>query len=530
MHWSGPILHKPTRSRWARTLPVTVTLIVAACGGHGSGSTDEGAGQTAEGGAGTNAGGEAATGSHSGGGHARTGSAAGTEAIDTGGRTDGDRGGAGGNDTGGSGSAGRATGGSVTSGGSSVGGSVGAAGTDTGGGAGTLPLPNRCDPLPEPRANEPSRVVSSASALKAAVEGEAAEGETIFIADGTYLVEPMAVTVPHLTIRSESGHRENVTLDLAYTANDFDNGSIFNVWASGITVAHLTLTHAYNHAVHVTGTDAGDTTDTVLYDLHLLDNREQQVKLNADSSGQYGPRRGRLACSLVELTADGRDHVADFGGYTSCYTGGIDGHVAFDWVVEDNVFRGIYCEGREVDIAEHAVHFWSTSGENLVQSNVIIDCSRGVGLGMGDSTQADTVVRNNLLFASTGFAGFDTGIELEGVSNVTVVHNTMAGPMAIGINQRRETDTGQVANNILTGTSRAVMGSSGCDVSSNHTLADTAVFSSLDPDSPDFLRLAPSRSAAVVDAGLDLRAVCPEDIDGDARDTEPDVGADELVP
>jgi hypothetical protein len=527
MPWNGLIRDRRTRLRWTRAFPMTAALIVAACGNHGSGSTDGDAGQTAEGGAGTTAGGGAATGNHSGGGHARTGGAAGTEASDTGGRTEGDRGGAGGNDTGGSGSAGRATGGSAASG---VGGSVGAAGTDTGGSAGTLPLPNRCEALPQPRANEPSRVVSSAAELKAAVEGEAAEGETVFIADGTYLVEPMAVTVPHLTIRSESGRRENVTLDLDYTPNDLDNGSIFNVWASGVTLADLTLTHAYNHAVHVTGTDAGDTTDTVLYDLYLLDNREQQVKLNADSSGQYGPRRGRLACSLVELTADGRSYVADYGGYTSCYTGGIDGHVAFDWVVENNVFRGIYCEGREVDIAEHAVHFWSTSGENLVQSNVIIDCSRGVGLGMGDSTQADTVVRNNLLFASTGFTGFDTGIELEGVSNVTVVHNTMAGPMAIGINQRRESDTGQVANNILTGTSRAVMGSSGCDVASNHTLADTAIFSSLDPDSPDFLRLAPSRSAAVVDAGLDLRAVCPEDIDGDARDTEPDLGADELVP
>ena len=87
----------------------------------------------------------------------------------------------------------------------------------------------------------------------------------------------------------------------------------------------------------------------------------------------------------------------------------------------------------------------------------------------------------------------------------------------------------QLANNILSGTSQAVMGDSGCDVSSNHTLTDTAIFASLDPNSPDFLRLAPQASAPVVDAGLDLRAICPEDIDGDLRDTEPDLGADELT-
>ena len=33
-----------------------------------------------------------------------------------------------------------------------------------------------------------------------------------------------------------------------------------------------------------------------------------------------------------------------------------------------------------------------------------------------------------------------------------------------------------------------------------------------------------------VDTGLDLRATCPQDIDGDERDAQPDLGADELVP
>jgi hypothetical protein len=474
------------RRTW--TFPLSLAVSLAGCDGRGSESTSGSAGQTA--------GGEGALASA-------------------------------GDGTGGTASGhGRETGGSTLSAG---GGGTESATSDTPGSAGLGPLSSRCEPLPAPGGGDPSRVASSASELKAAVEGEAAEGETIFIADGTYLVEPMAVTVPGLTIRSESGRREAVTLDLDYTPNALDNGTIFNVWASGITIAHLTLTHAYNHAVHVTGTDAGDTTDTVLYDLHVVDNREQQVKLNADSSGQRAPRRGRLACSLLELTASGRANVADYGGWSSCYTGGVDGHVAFEWVIENNVFRGIYCDGREIDVAEHAVHFWSTSGENVIQNNVIIDCSRGIGLGMGDAIQPNSVVRNNLLFASPAFTGFDTGIELEGVSRVTVIHNTMAGPMSIGVHQRRGSDTGQVANNILSGTSQAVMGDSGCDVSSNHTLTDTAIFASLDPDSPDFLRLAPQASAPVVDAGLDLRAICPEDIDGDLRDAEPDLGADELT-
>jgi hypothetical protein len=237
-----------------------------------------------------------------------------------------------------------------------------------------------------------------------------------------------------------------------------------------------------------------------------------------------------VACSLIELTAAGRQNVADYDEWMSCYTGGIDGHSAFEWVVENNLFRGIYCEGRQIDIAEHAVHFWSTCGDNLVQNNIVIDCSRGVGLGMGGESQPNTVVRNNLIFATSGFSGFDTGVELEGVSNVTVVHNTMAGPIAIGVNQRQGADTGQVMNNILVGTNQVVMGSSACDVSNNHTLDDPGIFASLDPSSPSFLRLASAAPAAVVDAGLDLRSVCSHDIDGDERDALPDIGADELVP
>lgn len=404
------------------------------------------------------------------------------------------------------------------------------AGGASAGSGGTLPVAEDCAPLPPPEPSAATRSVASAEELRAAVEGDAEPGETIFIEDGTYLVVPMAVGVPNITIRSASSDRDSVTLDLDYTPNSFDNGTIFNVWASGVTIADLTLVRAYNHGVHVSGTETGDTTDTLLYNLHIQDSREQQIKLNADGSTAYGPRRGRIACSLLELTESGRAEVADYGGYSSCYTGGVDGHVAFDWVVENNVISGLYCEGREVDIAEHGVHFWSTSWNILVQNNVILDCSRGVGLGMGNSTQPDSVVRNNLIFASAGFAGFDTGIELEGVSNVRVIHNTVAGAVLIGLNQRRESDTGQIANNIFMGSARDLMGSSGCEASSNTTATDLSLFASTDPSSPEFLRLAEPGSPEVVDAGLDLRDLCPDDIDGLSRDDHPDIGADELGP
>jgi len=102
-----------------------------------------------------------------------------------------------------------------------------------------------------------------------------------------------------------------------------------------------------------------------------------------------------------------------------------------------NRFEDIYCAGE--GLAEHAVHFWKRSRGTLVENNIIVDCARGMGFGMGDTDTGsriyadapngsdfghiDGIIRNNVIYADIDY--FDTGIEIIQARQPVVVHNTV---------------------------------------------------------------------------------------------------------
>jgi hypothetical protein len=121
-----------------------------------------------------------------------------------------------------------------------------------------------------------------------------------------------------------------------------------------------------------------------------------------------------------------------------CYTGGIDVHSGRGWRVRDSVFEGIYCEDGE--LAEHAIHFWKGARGTLVENNVIRNCARAIGFGLGDSGESraypddpypalgfighyDGVIRGNAVLAD--IPQYDTGIELAQARGARVLHNTL---------------------------------------------------------------------------------------------------------
>ncbi|MBN1812605.1 MAG: right-handed parallel beta-helix repeat-containing protein [Anaerolineae bacterium] len=397
-----------------------------------------------------------------------------------------------------------------------------------------------CPPLAGPT----GRVVpvSSVAALVSAVNGALA-GDTISIADGVYNLNGayLRIDTPNVTLRSASRNREAVVLD-----GNYDTTEIIQIVASNVTIADLTLREAYYHPIHVMSTSSGDVENTLIYNVHIVDPGEQAIKINpyTAENALYFPDDGEIACSHIELTDAGRPHIRN-----DCYTGGIDGHQARDWVIRDNVIEGFWCP---TGLSEHGVHMWVSCRDTRVERNVFHDNARGIGFGMLENssnrrTYSDDpcpsagggyvdhyggIVRNNFVFAGDGglFSsqyGFDCGVCLWQACGARVLHNTVVSTQApfSSIEWRFSNTDVDIVNNLVSHNLRDRGGSA--TLEGNLINAPLSWF--VDGAGGD-LHLASAATSAIdqVAAPFDVSV----DIDGDSRPIGPasDVGADEYRP
>lgn len=390
-----------------------------------------------------------------------------------------------------------------------------------------------CGPLPPPDlADSIIHVTPERAASLPSIIAKAPSGSTIFLADGTYVIGTriLMFQAPHVTLRSASGNRAAVILD-----GQYDTATIVQIRAPHISIADLTITRTRHHPIQVMGN--GD--DALLYNLHLVDASQQLLKINPYGDPRQDNDFGTVACSLFELTEKGRGHVETLGGKNPCYTGGIDAHGAWGWHVRDNVFKNIYCTNGY--LAEHAVHFWRTSRDTVVERNTILNCARGIGFGLGshgvhrqypDNPVADGrgnighiggVIRNNMIFGNIGDL-FDTGIGLEQAVRASVYHNTVisTGGTFSSIDTRFRNSFPTVANNLVR-PRMTIRNGARLKGRGNVEVRSLTMF--VDPSHGN-LHLAGSASE-VIDKGVQLSDPVVDDIDGEPRDGKPDVGADE---
>jgi hypothetical protein len=365
------------------------------------------------------------------------------------------------------------------------------------------------------------------------IVARAKPGTTIFLDDGTYRIgrNSLAVRKEGITLRSRSGNRDAVILD----GRGYETHTMISIQASLVTVADLTIREVYHHAVHVSG--GGH--HARLYNLHVIDARQQFIKVNPDTGGRMNDN-GLLACSLLELTDAGRTYVEEHPTLDyACYTGGLVAHQAWMWVVRDNVFRNIHCS-KGKGLAQHAVHFWKTSRDPLVERNRIFNCARGIGFGLGPEgshrTYADLPmtegsgpvghfggsIRNNMIWSNMGSL-FDTGIGLEQAAGVTVDHNTIFADAGFSSIDVRFPASDTVVRNNLANLRMTIRGGGKPRAERNVETATAEMFA--DVGAGDLHLNGPVNG--IVNAGLDLRSEVADDIDDDARDQEPDIGADE---
>lgn len=394
----------------------------------------------------------------------------------------------------------------------------------------------RCAPLPAPSGTvvrlSPSDVRSLAQTVRSA-----ASGTTILLEDGTYTLRAsdgrLRFHTPGVSLRGASGDATKVIIDADYVVD-----TLVYITVGDITVSDLTLTHAVDHLVHVTadGDATSNPTGVNLYRIRLIDGGEQFVKGNSNGADTAFPDEGSVECSYFELTDAGRPHIERNPG--GCYTGGIDVHEGRDWVVRDNEFHDIYCAGE--GLAEHAIHFWRGARDTLIERNVIVNCARGIGLGLLQAGAGRTydpdpypgvapvghfggMVRGNVIYSDIPY--YDTGIELQQAHKVRVLHNTVVSEASAtgrytSIDARFANTDAYIANNLA----RRFTNRNGATEMRVTNLSGATPSLLVDPANGDFHLSASATDA--IGQGTPL-SDGGEDLDGDARGSPPDIGADQ---
>jgi hypothetical protein len=413
--------------------------------------------------------------------------------------------------------------------GASLGGDGGTTADSTGG---TAPIPSTsCAKLP-PSTGTVVNVTPADAARLHELTFNAASGTTFVLAPGTYAIaDSLRLERADMTLRSSTDRAADVIVDAAYTVAE-----AIVIRASNATVAHITVTRAVDHAIHVSPPSEGvDLTGVLVYGVALTDSGEQFLKVNPLGSAAGYVDAGRVECSTFQLTDAGRPHVERAVG--GCYTGGIDVHAARDWIVRRNRFEGIYCAGE--GLAEHAIHFWKRSRATLVENNVIVNCARGIGFGMGDADTGtrvyadapyggdlghiDGIVRNNVIYADIDY--FDTGIEIIQARQPLLLHNTVVSWKGFGFFSSLDYRFGRTQAVIQNNLVRRITLRDGASGTVDHNLQETPESYFVDPTRGDF-HLTASASDAI-DRGVTLTEA-GLDIDGEPHTHgAPDLGADE---
>jgi hypothetical protein len=364
-----------------------------------------------------------------------------------------------------------------------------------------------------------SVTVRNAAELQNAVSRANSSGGnmTILLRDGTYtLAATQYINVPNVTVAGLSGNRNAVIIQGDAMSESAVVKSVFRVAGSNFTVRSVTMQTVGWHVIQIAGEQDAD--NPVFSNCVFRDAYQQLLKISYDSSKpNITSDNGLVENCLFEYAA---------GIGPQYYIGGIDAHGSKNWIIRGNTFKNIISPSRGV--AEHAIHIWDApSANNLVEKNLIINCDRGIGFGLGNRGSSGGIIRNNMIYHAAGHGSYaDVAIGIETCPNVQIYNNTIfmehSYPNAI---EYRFNATANViiANNIANKKIQARDGASGA-LSKNVTNAVRSWF--VNAGNGD-LHLAFAVSG-IVNAGQAISGLT-DDFDGRSRPAGAgiDIGADE---
>jgi hypothetical protein len=386
----------------------------------------------------------------------------------------------------------------------------------------------RCGWSPPPAAKPV--LVRNVGELKAATK-RARPGSTILLADGVYqLDEVIGLTARGMVLRSRSGDRRKVILRGEGMA-ERKIGVGLSITAPDVVVADLTVGYVRLHAIQVHGETGARR--AVIHNVVVLDAGQQLLKASVNLVGEVPSEQG-------ESSDDGLVACSTFAYSDSApsgYTNGIDILGARRWTIRDNYLLRI--RGPNGRVCGPAIMFYKCCEDPVVERNVIVDCSRGIGLGLVDEGQSGRtdnkggVVRNNILCNLNSWA--DEGIEVNDSPGSVIEHNTVLveGRMPWSISVRFPASKGVIIRNNLSNRPIGLRDGAQAERIGNVTDARRTWFT--DP-SRGILRLARGDLPAI-DAGVPLterRRNDPIFLDFDfnlrPQGKAPDAGAFEYQP
>lgn len=364
----------------------------------------------------------------------------------------------------------------------------------------------QCEPLELPSRTLNISVVTSAQLNDALhmCRGQGGNCE-IIIQPGEYVLTQNLLyideSMSNLTISGSTDNASDVII-----RGQGHNGNvthIFNVAADHFILANMTIGWVKNHAVQIHGENDADS--CLIYNVHFVDIGEQMLKV---SSGG-GPHRsdfGIVQCCLFEFT---NDQAFQY------YTGGVDAHYTRNWSVLDNEFYNIVSP--ESRLSEHAIHFWSEAEGTIVEGNKIVNCDRGIGLGLGDRGHGHAQIRHNMIHTSR-----DVGIGLESVVGALVEFNTIVTDnYANSIEYRfNRSDSNSIKYNLVSGRVHLRDGGK-AELAQNVVISDPSLFE--DYSGHDYHLAGPDTS--VVGRAPDHNKL--RDFDCNIHEIRNDIGADE---
>ncbi len=244
----------------------------------------------------------------------------------------------------------------------------------------------------------------------------------IIFNEGVYhLKRTLNITTPNLMFLSKSANPSKTILrgNGMKATKGVDN--LLRIAAPNFVLDGLTLEQAGNHLIQIVGESGAR--KPIIRNAILQDGYEQLIKVTySRKHTDKFSNEGLIENCLFRYTK---------GIGPNYYIGGIDAHGIRNWVIQNNIFENIASPSKH--IAEHAIHLWRDSFNNIVKNNLIINSDRGIGLGMRVQEANYTyhsnfggIIQDNIIYHADQQNKFsDVGIILEDSSNTLVENNTI---------------------------------------------------------------------------------------------------------